>query len=73
MGIVQIISANDWYEKKNDGEKVVLAKLACFALDDGGNISGMTVDASGAILPIPESSNLEYKKSPVKVMSNATF
>ena len=73
MGIVQIIPADDWYEKKNDGEKVILTKLVCFALDDGGNISGMGADASGAISPIPESSDLEFKKSPVKVISNTTF
>ena len=62
MGIVQIIPADDWYDKKNDGEKVILTKLVCFALD-----------ASGAISQIPESSDLEYKKSPVKMVSNATF
>ena len=73
MGIIQIIPADDWYEKKNDDEKVILTKLVCFALDDGGNISAMIADASGAILPIPESSNLEYKKPPVKVLSNTTF
>ena len=73
MGIVQIIPADDWYEKKIDGEKVILAKLVCFALDDSGNISAISVDASGAILPIPGSSDLEYKKPPVKVLSNATF
>ena len=73
MGIIQIIPADDWYEENNDSGKVKLSKLVCFALDDAGNISAMSIDASGAISSIPESSNLEYKKTPVKVMSNTTF
>ena len=62
MGIVQIIPADDWYDKKNDGEKVILTKLVCFALD-----------ASGAISQIPGYSNLEYKKSPDEMVSNTIF